>query len=143
MAYWDSYSASVEDLMGKIIVTIDKDDSELIFKTLDGYTYKMYHDQDCCESVYIEDIIGDLDDLIGTPVTMAECIQQDGKELKGNSSDDDEHEYDYSDESSTWTFYKIATYKGYVTIRWFGTSNGYYSETADFAVMKDKAPWEE
>jgi len=106
-------------LEGKVITKIDKidRDEELIFYTSDGKSYRMYHWQDCCENVYIEDIIGDLDDLIGTPVTMAEEI-----------SEDDEEAY----ESGTWTFYKLATTKGYVTIRWYGSSNGYYSESVSF-----------
>ncbi len=111
------------DLMGKTITKIERIDQsrgdELVFTIDNGDTYSLYHSQDCCESVYIEDIIGEFDDLLNTPILMADEAY--------NSA---ENEDDY--ESSTWTFYKLATIKGYVTIRWFGSSNGYYSESVDF-----------
>lgn len=109
---------SVEELKGKVLTEVeDTGYNVLYFRTTDGETYKMHHEQDCCESVSLEDVIGDLDDLVGEPILMAEEVTEDGR-----------NGYD----SETWTFYKFATVKGYVTLRWYGTSNGYYSESVDF-----------
>ena len=115
------YYNNVNELVGKVLTKVEKiKNEELIFYLKDGTTYKMYHEQDCCENVLIEDICGSLDDLVGVPILMAEEASEEGK---SNEEWDD---------SWTWTFYKFATIKGYVTIRWYGESNGYYSESVDF-----------
>ncbi|WP_395046188.1 hypothetical protein [Flavobacterium sp.] len=70
--------ANISELKGKVLSKIEKiDNKEFIFHLENGETYKMYHDQDCCESVSIEDINGDLDDLIGTPILLAEEVSND------------------------------------------------------------------
>ena len=113
----------VEVLLGKTLTKIvNVDNDALIFETSDGNIYKMYHEQVCCEYVSIEEIIGDLNDLLGEPLLMAEEIVKYG---------------DNEIISETFTFYKFATIKGYVTIRWYGSSNGYYSEKVDFVHMLD------
>jgi len=112
-----------KDLLGKTLTSIIKTDlDELVFVTTDGDKYIAYHEQECCENVSIEDICGNLNDLIGSPITLAE----------ESTNKTDSPNKEIYDESFTWTFYKLATIKGYVTIRWFGESNGYYSEEVDF-----------
>lgn len=123
MSRWNWDYADVKDLLGKTLAKIEQyGEDELFFETTDGDQYIMYHDQDCCENVYIEDIIGDLDDLIGNPLLMAESVSEDG-------------DHDWG--SSTWTFYKFATIKGDVTLRWLGESNGFYSESVDLVKVPD------
>lgn len=123
------YYTNISDLLGKTLTKIDVDTEgdEIEFYCSDGTQYLMYHEQNCCESVYIEDISGNLGDLVGSPILMAEDISNDIE---------DPGVKDEWDESHTWTYYKLATVKGYVTIRWYGTSNGYYSESVDFKRIK-------
>lgn len=92
------------------------------FTCLSGRRMLMYHSQDCCESVSVEDVTGDIADIIGSPILKAE-----------ETSNNEESEGD----STTWTFYHFSTIKGTVTLRWLGQSNGYYSESVDFVELKN------
>ncbi len=116
--------ADFDELLGKTLVSIMHDRDVIVFTTDTGERYKQSHVQWCCEFCEVEDICGDLSDLMGKPVLLAE------------ESFSEEHpegvEPPYENESFTWTFYKISTIKGSVTIRWYGCSNGFYSETATF-----------
>ena len=81
----------------------------------------MFHEQDCCESVTIHDIIGKLESLIGSPLISA------SEETRSEWPADVEKPEDC--DSFTWTVYRFATEKHRVRIRWLGESNGYYSES--------------
>lgn len=111
-------SCSIRELIGKTPVKIENGGDVLMLYMSDGSQYKFYHRQDCCESVSIEDIVGDLDDLLNTPLTVAEERTNRGESEYG---------------SHTWTFYELGSAKGYATIRWYGSSNGYYGEGVDLA----------
>lgn len=126
---WENHCAFSE-LLGKTLTDVyNVDDEEVFFHTSDGERYKLYHSQNCCDTVLVEDIAGDLADLVGSPILQAEeSSNSENPKVHG-----DPGEYQYTDESRTWTFYKLATIKGSITIRWYGSSNGYYSESVDFA----------
>jgi hypothetical protein len=116
----------LKNLLGKTMTSVENvNDEELVFTMADGKRYKLHHAQDCCERVTIESIVGDLADLVGEPLLVAE------------ESTSGEHPDGYTakeyEESFTWTFYKFATRKGYVDVRWLGESNGYYSERVNFS----------
>ena len=118
----DIAAEGIEMLIGKTLTSIivSRNKNMIKFITNKGKEYLMYHEQNCCESVVIEDIVGDLEDLKGTPILRA---------TEDTNRDDPPESYDYS---FTWTFYNISTIKGHVTLRWLGTSNGYYSESVNF-----------
>ncbi len=120
---------SFRDLVGHTISNIErkKRDDELVFTLEDNVRYRMLHHQGCCESVNIEDIAGDLDDLLNTPILFAE---------ESSNSHDPVPAGEYDEGSHTWTFYRLVTIKGSVVIRWYGSSNGYYSESVDFELMR-------
>lgn len=118
----------ISELVGLTMVRAERQGDEIYFHTDSGRRFVMMHEQDCCESVSIESITGNLEDLVGSPILVAEESTT-HESPKGEVPD-----------SFTWTFYKFATVKGWVDIRWYGESNGYYSESVD---IKEYIPtWE-
>lgn len=101
-------------IKGSTIVDSMIGDNFIIFKLSDDNVVLMGHLQDCCECVSIEAITGNISRLYGNPILVANESSSDNRDESG---------------SETWTFYKLATVNGWVDIRWYGYSNGYYSES--------------
>ena len=119
------FRVGFDALKGKTFTRIDglkKGSKEVVFHCTDGTVYFMFHIQDCCENVWLEDVCGEADDLVGSEVLVAE------ENSSENRTPADFGETPAYRRTFTWTFYKMATRKGYVDLRWFGESNGYYSE---------------
>jgi hypothetical protein len=96
MLYEDDEGISI--LLGKTISEILKLEDEIVFITYEGKKYKMFHNQDYDESVSIEDINGDLEDLLNSPITLAE-----------ETNNSKYEEIDDRNQRQTWHFYKLAT----------------------------------
>lgn len=109
----------LKGMVGRIAINVEGKAGEesVVFYMEDGKRIVLSHSQDCCEYVRVEDIIGDLGDLMGAPILAAE-------ESTSQIGPDGEVPCPTSCDSFTWTFYKFATKKGYVTIRWLGSLTG-------------------
>lgn len=103
-------------------VTVTPGRDEVFFEEEGGRSFRMFHSQACCEGVDIDEVDGEIDWLVGSPITQAE----------ESTSNDNPKDPEWPDESFTWTFYRFATAKGHVSIKWYGSSNGFYSESVDF-----------
>ncbi len=109
----------INEMLGRTFKEVFKNENdELVFRGdysqgVWGTVFTFFHFQECCEKVWIEDIVGDLDDLQGEPLTEAEVVTE---------------ECDVGECHQTWSFFKFGTSKGCVTVRWCGESLGFYSE---------------
>lgn len=113
---------AIKELQGATLIRVRQNgDDELVMVTSDGLEVTFYHEQDCCETVTIEDVNGDWNDLLGVPLLVAEVRSE-------SSPGEWEH--------TTYTFYTFRTIKGSVDVRWCGSSNGYYSEGVDMKTRK-------
>lgn len=119
MAYYDAVDLS--HLVGQTFTKIEpKLSAGEIFFYIGDKKYCMFHQQDCCENVNVEEVEGDYQNIVGTPLISATVDVSDSTDGPG------------AYESSTRSVYVFSTQKGTVTIKWLGTSNGYYSETVNF-----------
>lgn len=124
---WNNSGKTINDMVGqtfdKVYQCENSDGNDaLVFENSEGI-FVFSHWQDCCEYVHVEDITGDLKDLIGSPLLVAAVESED---------------YPKASESGTWTFYKFATIKGWVDVRFYGSSNGYYSEDVSLNYVSKK-----
>lgn len=135
----------VEEMLGLTLKSIKVEDTTywrespaciVKFTTTCGRNFEMYHGQNCCEYVTLEDIDGDLDDLTESPLIISEKCSDSETNAKVCLMNANPYPEDKSD-SETWTFYRFATIKGWVVLRWYGTSNGFYSEEVDFVEIFD------
>lgn len=113
-----------DGMVGKTMASVSggRGSEAMDFTTVNGDIHRFFYIQDGTADVCVEDIDGELSDLVGSPLLVAEEV---------SSEDAQEPEM----ESYTWTFYKFATVKGSVTVRWLGTSTGYYSESVSYACV--------
>ena len=115
---WDERyrnSCYIKDMVGKKITGIYYDEENFQILTDDG-VYAFYHEYSCCESVWLTQVDGISDKIIGSCIVMAEEVTDCGAIVGG---------------TITWTFYKIGTTKGRIDFWWQGERNGYYSESVD------------
>ena len=65
-------------IIGKTIVEIRgscRVSDYISFRFSDNTYMKMYHIQSCCENVEVDDIVGDIDDLINAEILVSEFVE--------------------------------------------------------------------
>ena len=110
----------IKDMVGKRITGVYYDEEYFQIRT-DDCVYAFYHEQDCCESVYLTQVDGISDKIIGSRIVIAEVV-----------TDEKDTEYGHI----TWSFYKIGTNKGIIDFRWQGESDGGYSEIVNLVKVE-------
>lgn len=96
------------------ITGVEVNSREIYIETSNGEKYQFYHSQDCCESVSVEDVQGNINNILNTPIKrFTETITRGG-------------------DSWTRTRHRITTEKGSLVIIWLGESNGWYNEDVTF-----------
>lgn len=101
--------ANFAEFKNKVIKNIsglEKGSQEVYFECEDGTKYFLYHYQVCSEKVYIEEIAGNINDIIGCKINIADVV------TSGNSN------------IFLQTFFTLSSDKGSLIFRWIGESVG-------------------
>jgi len=117
------------NMIGKTLESIENGTAgseRIVFNFTDGTACESYHSIDCCESVSVDRVDGDIANIIGQPIVEAD------------ENIDSENKPSEWCESWTWTRQRIRTASGEVTFVWLGESNGYYGETPYFQITHGK-----
>lgn len=114
-------NTTIDVLVGQTLSKIEvaKHNEEIFFFIDNQQVFHSYHMQDCCEHVRLVNIIGNIDNILKSPIIWAHQETFEGPEPE------------YPD-SWTWTAQTITTKNGSVRFEWLGESNGYYSEKVYF-----------
>lgn len=88
------------------------------------------HFQDCCEHTWLEDGKEELQEMVGQEIVSA-------VEVEGKCESNVVGRY----ESLSCYFYKIVGSKSDVTLRFGGSSNGFYNERTDMRWMPKNILW--
>lgn len=115
------YPSGDPTLLGETVRSVKQIDKEEIrFETESGRKFVIMHSQDCCESVVIHDVSGDLQTLVGQKIVVYE----------GSWDNDLPSSMEPGMvESFTRSIFKVND----IVIECFGQSNGYYNESMALA----------
>lgn len=109
-------SVEKDVLVGEVLTHVDVDETagEILLTTKSGRQFMLHHEQDCCESVTIKSTEGDWKKLLH-------------KKLKEVKWEEEGDSTDYG--TCTRTDITFIVNRHTVVSKWFGESNGYYSES--------------
>lgn len=116
----------LDELVGKTLVNAVADHDSVRFLADDGVEYVFCCGDEDEATVTVDDICGNISDLVGSPILKAEVSTRDGRSDKCWSG--------------TWSFYAFSTANGAVDIRWFGTSGDGCYETVDHTKVAPPFP---
>tara|TARA_R100000951_G_scaffold113672_1_gene116162 strand:+ start:92 stop:463 length:372 start_codon:yes stop_codon:yes gene_type:complete len=114
----NDYQECLDNMVGRVVKYVDVDHDQMKITCEDNSVFTFYHEQDCCESVYIYETEGEPMSLKGWKLLLVDM----------EATREDNAPYD---ESRTTTVVKFITNENTVSVKWIGESNGYYSESVD------------